>query len=223
MVAIEPASATWQVALARAEMELGTVAVAASDWTIAAQYFAAARVTYEQLVTRDPRSRDHRRAAALAIAQLADAEAALGHLDAARSAWRAALDHLAQVAALNIPDARLEWAYGLRGYAALERSSGRLAAAQGAIARALDIVQSTPSAGDLPGLVYYRAAVITEAGALYAADHRVTEAMKMWRRAADLLHGLATRGPMASDWAKLLRDVEAKLAPLARDARSEQR
>lgn len=223
MVAIEPASATWQSALARAEMELGTVAVAASDWTIAAQHFSAARVTYEQLVTRDPRSRDHRRAAALAIAQLADAETALGHTEAARSAWHAALDHFARLATLNIPDARLEWAYGLRGYAALERSSGRLAVAHEAIERALDIVQTTPAAGDLPGLVYYRAAVLAEAGASYAANHRATEALTMWRRAAELLHGLAAHGPLASDWAKLLREVEAKLVPPAHQARPERR
>jgi tetratricopeptide (TPR) repeat protein len=219
MVAIEPASAKWQTTLARAEMDLGTVAFADSDWASASKHFGAARVAYEHLVSRDPNSRDQRRATAVTIAQLADAEAAMGHTDAARSAWLAALNHLGQLAASNEPEARLEWAYGLRGYAVLERRSGRLTTADDTIERALSLMEGTPATNDLPTHTYYRATVLAEIGKSRAAHHRRAEAEQAWRRAAELLHELAARVPMEPDWTQELRQVEAALAPAIGDRR----
>lgn len=210
-VAIEPASASWQGILARAQTDLGAVALARSDWAGAAVRFGAARVAYERLVSRDPTSRFYRRAAAVTIAQLAEAEAAMGRTEAARAAWLAALGHLAELARPDAPEARLEWAHGLRGYAALARRSGRAAAAREAIEHALRLVEGTPADGDRPVHVYYRAAVLAEVGSARAAQRRTAEAQQAWRRAAELLRGLAARTPLEPDWARQLRDVEAEL------------
>lgn len=220
MVAIEPASAAWQGVLARAEMDLGTIAFVRSDWAGAVERFGAASVAYEHLVSRDPSSRRYRRAAAITIAQLADAEAAMNRTEAARDAWLAALKHLAHLAASNAPEPRLEWAYGLRGYAALERRSGSPTAADQAIERALSLVEGTPADDDRPTHTYYRAAVLAELGTSRAAQHRSAEAHKAWRRAAELLRGLAARVPLEPDWAQQLREVEAKLAPAMHERRS---
>jgi tetratricopeptide (TPR) repeat protein len=213
MVAIEPASAKWQSTLARAEMDLGTVAFAEHDWPRASKHFGAARVAYEYLLSRDPNSRDQRRATAVTIAQLADAEAAMGHTDAARSAWLAALIHLERLAASNTTETRLEWAYGLRGYSVLERRSGHLTTADEAIERALRLVEGTPTTDDLPTHAYYRATVLAEIGRSRATHHRPAEAQQAWRRAAELLRDLAARVPMEPDWTEELRQVEAALAP----------
>jgi hypothetical protein len=213
MVAIEPASAKWQTTLARAEMDLGTVAFARSDWAGAARHFGAARVAYELLVSHDPNSRDQRRAAAVTVAQLADAEAAMGHTDAARGAWLAALGHLERLAASNTPEARLDWAYGLRGYAVLERRSGRPTTADETIERALRVVEETPATNDLPTHAYYRATVLAEIGKSRAAHRRWADAQQARRRAAEILRDLAARVPMEPDWTEELRQLEAALAP----------
>jgi hypothetical protein len=223
MLAIEPASATWQGMLARAETDLGAGAFAQSDWSDAAKRFGAARVAFEHLVSRDPSNGEHRRAAAVAIAQLADAEAAMGHTEPARNAWRAALNHLARLAASNAPEPRLEWAFGLQGYAQLERRSGRPTAANEAIERALGLVEGTPTADDRPVHTFYRAAVLTEFGTARAADHRRAAARAAWRRAAELLRGLAARVPLEPEWAQQLRDVEAKLVAARHERRPRQR
>jgi tRNA A-37 threonylcarbamoyl transferase component Bud32/tetratricopeptide (TPR) repeat protein len=213
MIAIEPASATWQVTLARADMDLGTIALERADWAGAATRFDTASIAYEHLVSRDPTSRFYRRAAAVTIAQLAEADAAMGRTEAARSAWLAALSHLAQLAASNGSEARLEWAYGLRGYAALERQSGRPTKTDEAIEHALRLVEDTPAEKDRPVHTFYRAAVLAELGSSRAAHHRVTEAHQAWSRAAELLRGLARRTPLETDWAKQLKDIEAHLVP----------
>ncbi|MGH2900240.1 MAG: hypothetical protein ACRDMZ_16315, partial [Solirubrobacteraceae bacterium] len=179
----------------------------------AAKHFSAARVAYELLVSRDPNSREQRRAAAVTIAQLADAEAAMGHTDAARSAWLAALGHLERLAASNTAEPRLEWAYGLRGYAMVERRSGRLTTADDTIERALRIVESTPATNDLPSHAYYRAAVLAEIGRSRAAHRRWADAQQARQRAAEILRSLAARVPMEADWTEELRQLEVALAP----------
>ena len=220
MLANEPASATWHSALAHAETDLGAAALGQKDWAGAAKRFDASRIEYERLVSLDPTNREHRRGAAVAFAQLADAEEQLHHLEAARSAWLAALKHLAQLAASNAPDPRLEWAYGLRGYAALERKNGRLAATGEPLERALRLVEETPADGDRPVHTYYRAAVLAEVGNARAAHHRPAEAREAWTRAAALLRDLAARLPLEQDWAQQLREVEAALAaPTGRRSR----
>jgi tetratricopeptide (TPR) repeat protein len=220
MLAIEPASAVWQVIQARAASDLGTIALERSDWTEAARRFAAARATYDQLVARDPTSREHRRAAAIAAAQLADADSALGRFDAARTAWLAALDHLAEQARSNAPEARLEWAFGLRGYAEFERQRGRLAVARPAIDQALALVDGAPAGADRPVMIYYRAAVLGEAAAEQDRRGQRREALVAWQRAAALLRGLAQRVTLEPDWAKALGEIEAELGrrgrPVAR-------
>jgi tetratricopeptide (TPR) repeat protein/tRNA A-37 threonylcarbamoyl transferase component Bud32 len=211
MLALEPTSAVWQVAHARAGADLGTIAFERSEWAEASRRFTLARAAYEQLVIRDPTSREHRRAAAIAVAQLADAETALRRFDAARAAWLAALDHLAELARSNVPESRLEWAYGLRGYAAFERQRGRLAAARSAIERALELVDGTPAGTDLPVMTYYRATALAEAAT--EQDHRGQrrEALATWQRAAALLRSLAERVPLEPDWAKALNEIDGEL------------
>jgi tRNA A-37 threonylcarbamoyl transferase component Bud32/tetratricopeptide (TPR) repeat protein len=211
MLAVEPASAVWQVIPARTAADLGTIAFDRSDWAEAARRFASARATYEQLVARDPTNREHRRAAALAVAQLADAETALRRFDAALAAWLAALDHLAELARSNAPEPRLEWAYGLRGYAAFERRRGRLAAARPAIERALELVDGTPTDADLPAMTYYRASVLAEAAAERDRRGQRREAVAAWQHADALLRGLAERVPLEADWAKALHEIEGEL------------
>jgi len=212
MVALEPSSATWRGTLARAEMDLGTLAFARSEWADAARRFGAARGAYEDLVSRDPRSRDHRRSAAITIAQLADAEIAMGHTEAARRAWAAALEHLALLAASNEPHARLEWAYGLRGSAALELRSGHRTAADRATEHALRLVEDTPADRDRPIDTYYRAAVLAQVASRRAASQQRAKADDAWRRAGALMRGLAARTALEPDWAQLLREIEAELA-----------
>jgi tetratricopeptide (TPR) repeat protein len=224
MAAIEPASATWQEIVARADADLGAVAVAQSSWKAAVTHLSGARTAYEQLVVRDPGHRMYRRGAAIAGAQLADAEYELGDVDAARSAWQGALSHLAASGRSNIPQARLEWAYGLRGYALMERRSGRLAAADQTIAQAVALVDDTPAGDSRPSYTFYRAAVLAESGWIHEARGRRRDANTAWNRAAALLRELAERVPLEPDWADQLRVVEAKLrrraSPEARPVKS---
>jgi len=212
MLAVEPTSAVWQVLQARSEADLATIALDRRDWAEAAQRFTAARATYEQLATRDPNNREHRRAAAIAAAQLADAETELRQFDAARTAWLAAIDHLAVLARSNNPEARLELAYGLRGHAEFERTHGRFAAAGPQIERAIAVSDGTPTDKDVPVMTYYRAAVIAEAAA--EQDHRGQRraALAGWQHAQTMLQGLAARMPLEPDWATALRQIEAELA-----------
>jgi tetratricopeptide (TPR) repeat protein len=212
MVANEPASAIWQSTLARTESDLGMMALNRRDWADAVKWLTRSRTVYEQIVARDPKSREQRRFAAVATAQLADAQVELGHFDAARTAWEAALGHLEKLAASNAVPARLEWAYGLRGLAVLERRTGRLAAAGESIARAVRLVDETPAERDRPVDTYYRAAVLAEAGTVRAAHHRRADAEAAWQRSADLLRGLAARTSLLPDWAQQLKEVEAALS-----------
>jgi tetratricopeptide (TPR) repeat protein len=212
MAALEPASAAWQEMVARAEADLGAGAVAQSSWTAAVTHLSGAQTAYAQLVARDPGHRMYRRGAAIAGAQLADAEYELGHVSAARSAWRDALAHLAASARSNVPQARLEWAYGLRGYAVMERRTGRFAAAEQAIAQAVALVDNTPGEDSRPVNTFYRAAVHAESGWVHEAHGRRRDATTAWQRAAALLRGLARRVPLEHDWADQLRVVEAKLS-----------
>ncbi|HMG55725.1 MAG TPA: protein kinase [Kofleriaceae bacterium] len=224
MVALEPASAIWQELVARADADLGAMAVARSSWAAAVPHLSGARTAYAQLVARDPGHRMYRRGAAIAGAQLADAEYELGHVSAARSAWQDALAHLAASGRSNVPQARLEWAYGLRGYAVMERRSGRLAAADQAIAQAVALVDDTPDVDTRPSNTFYRAAVLAEAGWVHEARGRRRDATTAWSRAAAILRELAGRVPLEPDWADQLRVVEAKLtggaSPGTRPAKS---
>jgi tetratricopeptide (TPR) repeat protein len=211
MLTIEPASAVWQVVQARCEAELGTIALDRSDWVEASRRFTSARATYEQLVARDPTSREHRRAAAIAAAQLADAETSLRRFDAACAAWLGALDHLAVLARSNDPESRLEWAYGLRGYAAFERARGRLAAAGPAIEQAIAVMDGTPDGSELPVMTYYRAAVLAEVAAERDRGGQPRTAIVAWQRGVTLLRGLAERVSLEPEWAKALHAIEAEL------------
>jgi tetratricopeptide (TPR) repeat protein len=212
MLAVEPAGVNWQVIRARGEADLGTIAFDRSDAAEASRRFSSARTTYEQLVARDPTNREHRRAAAIAIAQLADAETSLRRFDAARTAWLEALDHLAVLARSNNAEPRLEWAYGLRGYAAFERAHGRRAAAGPAIERALALVDGTPVGADLPTMTYYRAAVLAESAVERDSRGQRRAALAVWQRARAMLQGLAERMPMEPDWTKVLHEIDAELA-----------
>jgi len=212
MLANEPASASWQSTLARTESDLGMMALYRKDWATAVKWLTQSRTAYEQLVARDPSSREQRRFAAVATAQLADAELELRHYDAARSAWRAALENLEKLAASNAVPARLELAYGLRGYAEVDRRTGHLAAAGESAERAVRVAEDTPADRDRPIDTYYRAAVLAQAATVRAANQRRAEAEAAWRRAADLLRGLAARTQLLPDWVQLQRDVDAALA-----------
>ena len=216
MLAVEPASAVWQVVQARGEAELGTIAFDRSDSAEASRRFTAARATYEQLVARDPTSREHRRAAAIAAAQLADAETSLRRFDAARAAWTAALEHLAVQARSNDAESRLEWAYGLRGYAVFERARGRLASAGPAIERAVAVMDGTPDRSDLPAMIFYRAAVLAEVAAERDRGGQRRAAVAAWQRAATLLHDLAKRMPLEPEWTKALHAIEGELDRVSR-------
>ena len=211
MLAVEPASVAWQVIRARGESDLGVVAFDRRDWPEAARRFGAARTTDEQLVSLDPKSREHRRDAAIAAAQVAEAETSLGRFDAARAAWLASLEHFAVRARANEPEPRLDWAHSLRGYAGFERKLGRLAAASTAIEQAVALVDGTPAGADLPVMVYYRAAVLTEAGAVRDLRGQRGPAIAAWQRAATLLRGLAGRVPLEPEWAKTLHEAETGL------------
>ena len=92
-------------------------AMRSKDWALAVKHLNASRTLYEQLVVRDTSNREARRAAAVTIAELAEAASRAGQTDEARSAWLASLSHLEQLAASNAPRYRLEWANGLRLYA----------------------------------------------------------------------------------------------------------
>jgi len=211
MQAIEPANASWQMTQARAEAHLGAVALQSSAWAVAAPHLAAARLATEQLLTRDASNRDYRRLAAVATAQLADAEAGLGRFDAARNAWLGAIGHLEVLARSNAPTSRLELAYGLRGYAEFERTHGRLAAAEPAIQRAVELADQTPVQTDRPVMSYYRAAILAELAAEQAQRGQPRDASAAWHRAGELLHGVAERVPLQQDWAELLATVDAHL------------
>ena len=211
MLAVEPASAYWQHEKARATGDLGTMALDLSDWAEAARRFASARTTYEQLLARDPGSRDDRRAAAITVAQLAEAEIGLHRFDAARAAWLAALDHLTELSRSNAPESRLERAYGLRGYAAFERQQRRLSASRTAIEQAIELVDGTPADKDLPVMIYYRASVLAEAAAERDSRGQRREALAAWQRADALLRGLAQRMTLEQDWAKALREIDGEI------------
>jgi hypothetical protein len=51
-----------------------------------------------------------------------------------------------------------------------------------------------------------------------AAQRQRAEAETQWKRAAALLHGLGASAKLEPDWAQLLREVEAELAPHAHTA-----
>jgi hypothetical protein len=120
-------------------------------------------------------------------------------------------DHLAELARSDAPELLLEWAYGLRGYAAFERQRGRLAAARPAIERALELVDDTPASTDLPVMTYYRASVLAEAATEQDRHGQRREALAAWQRAATLLRGLARRVPLESDWARALNEIDGEL------------
>jgi hypothetical protein len=162
-------------------------------------------------VARDPTSREHRRDAAIAAAQVADAETSLGRFDAARAAWLASLEHFAVRARSNAAESRLDWAFGLRGYAGFERTHGRLAAAGPAIEQALALLDGTPAGADLPVMTYYRAAVLAEAAAERDLQGQRRTAVDAWQRAATLLRGLAEHVSLEQEWSKTLREAEAAL------------
>ena len=212
MLAVEPASVVWQVIRARGESELGVVAYDHADWAEAARRFRAARATYEQLIALDPKSREHRRDAAISAAQLAEAETSLGRLDAARTAWLAALEQFGLRARTNEPELRLDWAFGLRGYAGFERKHGRRAAADTAVTHAVALVDGTPPDKDLPVMIYYRAAVLDEAAFVRDLAGQRRAAIDAWQRAAALLGDLAHRVTLEPEWAKTRHEAEAELA-----------
>ena len=211
MLAIEPASVEWQAVQARCEADLGMVAFDRSDWAEASRRFGAARTTHEQIVARDPKSREHRRDAAIAAAQVAEAETSLGRVDAARAAWLGSLEHFAVLARSNEAEPRLDWAFGLRGYAGFERAHGRLATGLPAIEQALALVDGTPAGADRPVMTYYRAAVLAELAAERDLRGQPRMAIAAWQRAATLLRGLAEHVPLEPEWAKTLREAETEL------------
>ncbi|HKE15402.1 MAG TPA: hypothetical protein VKB80_11075, partial [Kofleriaceae bacterium] len=219
VASIEPASATWQSTLGRAETTVGQFALAREDWTAAAEHLAAARKLYDVLVARDPSNGEDRRAAAIAIAQLAEAETALHRTDGARASWLAALSHLARLAGSGKPKARMEWANGLRLYAEFERVAGRTAAADQAIEKAMSLADGTPAMVERPSEIAYRAGVLLEAGRSRASHHRQRDARALWRRAVDMLRARAAEAPLDADAAGFLRDLEAELAGARSPAR----
>jgi len=219
--AIEPASGTWQSVLAQAEMGLGVTAMRREDWALAVQHLKSARTLHEQLVTRDPSNREVRRAAAVTIAELAAAASKAGQIDDARAAWQASLAHLERLAESNAPRGRLEWANGLRLYAAFERAAGRAAIADDSVEHARAIAEATPPMTETPIDHYYRAGVLLEVGRADAAHHRERAAQAAWRRAADLLRELARQMPLESDSVELLRDIDAELARKQSPGRAE--
>jgi tetratricopeptide (TPR) repeat protein len=209
MLAIEPASVQWQVVRARCESELGMVAFDRRDWAEAARQFGAAHTTHEQLVSLDPKSREHRRDAAITAAELAEAETSLGRFDAARAAWLAAIAQFGARAKGDEPEPKLDWAFALRGYAAFERQHGTPEAAGKAIAQAVELVDQTPDGKDLPVMVYYRAAALAEAATQRGAQPAATA---LWQRAATLLGALARKVSLEPEWAKILTQARAELA-----------
>jgi tetratricopeptide (TPR) repeat protein len=212
VASIEPASATWQAILGRAETNIGQLAMGRKDWVTAALHLTSARRAYDELVARDPSDSEVRRAAAVAIAQLAEVEAGRGDTDGARSSWVAALAHFAWLSSSGAARARLEWANGLRLYAAFERSTGDGAAADQAIHVAMSIVDGTSATIEKPSETAYRAGVLLEAGRAHAAHRRSRDARSAWERAATILRARASAAPLEAESAALLRAIEAELS-----------
>jgi tetratricopeptide (TPR) repeat protein/tRNA A-37 threonylcarbamoyl transferase component Bud32 len=212
VASIEPASATWRSILGRAEMNVGQVALGRKDWDRAAEHLDAARSAYEELVARDPSDREVRRGAAVAVAQLAEAEAGRGRTAGARAAWQAALAHFARLAGSGEAKARLEWANGLRLYAAFERSAGRGEAADQAIQQAVAIAEETPAMVERPSELAYRAGVLLEVGRADRAHRRLAAARRAWERGAALLRARAKVAQLEAESAELLRALDAELS-----------
>jgi tRNA A-37 threonylcarbamoyl transferase component Bud32/tetratricopeptide (TPR) repeat protein len=212
MSTVEPASATWQSILARAEMNLGQLSLARADWSKAVEHLQEARAAYEQIFARDPSTRENRRAAAVATARLAEAETELGRADSARATWRAALVHLASLAESGVAKARMEWANGLRIYAAFERWAGRPADADAAVDKALALIDSTPRMVERPIDANYRAGVLLEVGRSHAAHHRKRQARAAWQRGVEILRAEDAEAPLDADSAPLLDDLRSELA-----------
>jgi tetratricopeptide (TPR) repeat protein len=210
--AIEPASGTWQSVLAQAETGLGVTAIRSEDWALAVQHLKASRALHEQLIARDPSNRETRRAAAVTIAELAAAASKAGQIDEARAAWSASLSYLEQLAASNPARGRLEWANGLRLYAAFERAAGRAASADRSAEKASELADATPPMTETPIDHYYRAGVLLELGRARAANRRPRDAQAAWRRAAELLREVSKKLPLESASIELLRDIDAELS-----------
>jgi tetratricopeptide (TPR) repeat protein len=210
--AIEPASGTWQSVLAQAETGLGVTAMRSKDWALAVQHLKASRALHEQLIARDPSNRETRRAAAVTIAELAAAASKAGQIDEARAAWSASLSYLEQLAASNPARGRLEWANGLRLYAAFERAAGRAASADRSAEKASELADATPPMTETPIDHYYRAGVLLELGRARAANRRPRDAQAAWRRAAELLREVSKKLPLESASIELLRDIDAELS-----------
>lgn len=207
----DAANARWLRILARTQTSLGEMATLRADRAAAAQRHDAARAAYDRLVRGDPGHRGFRRGYAVVLARLADAEHALHHRERARRAYLAALDHLGFLAEAGAPEARLEWAYGLRGYAAFERSLGRSAAARKPLEQALELIESTPAATNRANHRFYRAAVLGEVGFHRAATGQPGAARNVWHRALSLLRELAASEALEPDGHALLREIEAAL------------
>jgi tetratricopeptide (TPR) repeat protein len=218
-LALEPASANWLRMVARAETSLGMMASHRRDPATAVRRHEAARAAYDRLVRQDPTHRGYRRGQAIAFASIAEAEQALHNRDPARRAWLAALVQLAHLAESGAADARIEWAYGLRGYAAFERGLGRLASAREPLEQALALVEATPFAENRSHYQFYRAAVFAEVGFHRAVTSQLVAARSAWRRAASMLGELATTEALDPDGHKLLRDVQSELGRRQRSAR----
>ena len=223
IAAIEPASATWQSALGRAEMNLGGFALERKDTASAVEHLRSAQKAYEALVARDPSDNEIRRAAAVSIAQLAEAETGLRDTDEARESWRASLSHFARLAGSGSAKSRMEWANGLRLYAAFERSAGRSAPADDAVDKAMSLLESTPAMVETPSEISYRAGVLLEAGRAHAAHRRPRDARRAWERAAAILRARAKQAPLETDSVKVLRAIESELAGGSRRARGQDR
>jgi tetratricopeptide (TPR) repeat protein len=212
MAALEPAGAVWREVLGRAELNLGASAMERSDWAAAAEHLRSARQTHEELVARDPTNIYNRRQTAVSLAELARAENELGHTEQARATWQASLARLVDLAGSNTPKARMEWANGLRLYAAFERKAGRPDAAAEALEQARALVESTPPMVEEAADALYRSELWAEIGRTQAAQRRPREARDAWARAARLLRDLARQVPLEADAAKLLHEVESALA-----------
>jgi tetratricopeptide (TPR) repeat protein len=209
--AIEPASGSWQSVLAQAETGLGATAMRSKDWPLAVQHLEAARTLHEQLMVRDPSNREARRAAAVTTAELAAAASKAGQIEDARAAWSASLSSFEQLSTSNPARGRLEWANGLRLYAAFERAAGRAAIADRSVAQASALADSTPPMTETPIDHYYRAGVLLELGRAHAANRRERDAQAAWRRGAELLREVASKLPLESDSVELLQELDAEL------------
>jgi tetratricopeptide (TPR) repeat protein len=210
--AVEPASAPWLRLVGRSRVSRGALAASRLDWAAATGHMEAGSRAYEQLVETDPRNREYRRGAAVALAQLAEAEGEFGRRGRARHAWLASLVHLASLAESGATEARLEWAYGLSGYAAFERRAGRLQAARKSIEHALSLIEGTEIDNDQHPFQTYRAGVLAELGFNRAARGRAREARVAWRRAEALLRRVDAIEALDVDGRRQLAGVQSALA-----------